>query len=554
MKFFKSQFLRVLAAVSMFAIAACSKSPTEILVTVNSDFPIPAGLDRIVVQSYDTSGASVSLQTFPLRASTSAAVNGVYTLPISFAVVPQSGDIARHAILEVKGYQGTVSAAVVDRKAIMAFEDGKKLNLAIFLAEACVGVTCSGDTTCDVGGQCVPIVVTQTTDDAGVDANVNDAHVTTDSGQEIADAMPHDAAMHDATLDANTLIDAGIADSGLHDAGTLDAGSHDAATADLGTPDAGPLAVPTYAATPTQIISAPDTETSFGIGGTAVSAEGSTLAVCTQNYRYIDIFVAESGVFSTTPTQRLGDSSSYICSSGGLALSEDGMILITGGLAGGSVQIYTRDGALFRTAPSAWVPIASPPVQALAIANNTIVATGSGFGVETFVSDGSRFLHTPTQSFSKPAGASENYFGQGTCLSTDVATLVVSDYSVLSPPSGWTTFAGAMDVYVGSSFSDFDTSPMWAIPPPSGIGETSPTQFTQPIAIRADGNEIAIAGYARTADNPAGYCVFIFARGPTGFTLHQTIPTYAESVALMADGTLVVSDTFTTSEIDIYAP
>ena len=500
----RQQHIIWLTLVAAFALSACAKAPTEILVTVNSDFSVPTGLDRIVVQSYDTSGASVSLQTFPLRASMSAAVNGEYTLPISFAVVPQDGDVSRHAILDVRGYQGTTSAALVDRQAIMGFESGKKLNLAIFLAQACVGVTCSSDETCGENGQCVPVEVDATSADGGVDASLADA------------------------------------------ASSVDAHANDAAQGD------GAVGIPTYPLAPTHVMAAPASELEFASGGVAVSADGNTLAACSNNAQAIDIFDRDAGVFPAMPTQRISNAGALICFIG-IALSENGNTLIVGGPGGESVEVYERNEGSFGDSSTQSIPVTSHAVEALAIANDTIVVTSTEYGVVTYVRDGAHFSPTPGQSFSKPTSASQYYFGHGTGLSADGKTLVVSDFSNLSPATGDPSFAGAVDVFVGLP-GRLNTLAQWTIPPPIGIGEQSPTWLGSVIALRADGHEFAITGQAITNDNPSGNCVFIYARDAGAFTLRQVIPAYATNLSFMADGTLVVGNTHNANEVDIYAP
>ena len=521
---FHSSVVRALSIVAALALSACSKAPTEILVTINSDLSVPAGLDRILVQSYDTSGASISVGTFPLIATTSPAVNGAYTLPISFAVVPQYGDVSRHAILDVKGYRGS-SAALVERKAIMGFESGKKLDLAIFLAQACVSVTCPSDKTCDIGGRCVPIDVSQSAGDAGVDAQINDAANASDM------SVPRDA----------SAADAHIVDSGLGDAGIVDASVHDATVI-----DASSMTIPTYPASPTQTINEPSGGNShFGLF-VAASGDGQTLAALdlseSGTNAPVYIFTRTGTSFRATPTQTLTSPMGVTeFASSSLALSRDGSLLTVGAgsASNGESLVYTRSGSIFETTPVQTISSPSPGIRvfgdspAFSSDNNTL-AIGSANGVFIFERSGGSFETTPTQTISPPSGSA--YFGQALALSADASTLVVSDFQFNS--------VGKVYVYTRSG-GVFGTSPTWTISPPP-ITSSDVSDFGIALALRADGNELVVGD---SEGAPASWA-FVYERSDSGFdNLVQTISSPAGAaqdfgfgVAISADSTLFIGD------------
>ena len=500
----------ILAVFATWSVVGCSSSPSEILVTVNSDFTVPSQLDHIVVQSFDTSGVAVSTRMFFLHRGTSDTGDGTYALPLSFAIVPENGDVSRRASIDVQGFAAGSSTPLVDRKAIMNFQKGQKTPLNIFLASACVAVTCPGDQTCDIGGACVPILANGNDADAGIHAD--DAHVAADMN---------------AFVDANMPTgDAAI----VHD---------DSA-----------VAVPTFASTPTQTINAP-TRTNGAYGfGLAISADGTALAVGDHATEarpgYIDLFIRTGHDDFPTSANYLvsGPTASQATMAPFVSLSSDGSVLITCGSNGvdnslmqylnmtGIGPEFGRDPHFSMDAPSGTMHFlnGTPAISADAF---TLAALADGT-VYFFVANSAGFDATSRASITGPSG-STSHFGYGVALSEDGAEVAISDYG-----------AGAGGVVYGYKLSGsaFPSTPTWMVARPSGDGGS---RFGFAIALRPDGEELVVA-----EQNGATNHVHIFARSDSGFSLAQTLTiasgsnttfVNAVSVGIAADGkTLVVGD------------
>ena len=427
--FTRHSALVVLIALAAFGGCAKPADATQILVTVNSNFTVPTHLDRIVVQSFSQSGVVQSNLPFQLEAASSGGTVGKFSLPLSFAVVPDNGDSSRHVYLDVAGFVGGSNVAVIDRKASLGFEEGRKIPLAIFLTEACGHVSCSSTQTCGNDGQCVPIEVSLQ----------------------------------------------GAADGGVADASTHDASASSAIS---------------YLTTPSQTFNEPSGDMSFA-RWVAVSADGSTLAISdarTPLYEAgnIYIYARNGGDFATTPSQTItpptGVSTFAV---GGLALSGGGNTLAVGSFGGSmnAVLVFTRTSGSF--AAAATQTIDSPSGEsdfgnacALSSDGATLIVTSSN-SVFVYTSSGGRFAADPDQSISAPADAT-GFFGEAVAMSGDGSTIAVSDSNYNS--------VGIVYLYAKSS-SAFSASPTGQIPAPMDLASSS-GNFARALALRTDGNEL----------------------------------------------------------------
>ena len=128
-------------------VASCSGGElTEILVVVDTDIPIPAGIDavRVEVTGVETVSASGSL-TGP----------AAMTLPRTVGVVRTGGSLGPIEVRVVGSLGGT---DVVERRASTSFIAGRTLVLPMFLSSGCAGVSCSAGQTC-ANASCVSTVV-----------------------------------------------------------------------------------------------------------------------------------------------------------------------------------------------------------------------------------------------------------------------------------------------------------------------------------------------------------------------------------------------------------
>ncbi len=204
--------------------AGCSQAPaTELVVEVDTDYPIPAGIDQIDVDVTGPDGMH-HVEHQPMISASA--------LPYTLTVLPAGASLGPVRV-EARGlHAGTV---VVTRTGRTTLVQGQSIQMVLVLLETCGTATRAActqpDTTCTEDGQCHSI----------------DVPATPWVGpQRFVDAGPMDAGSHDASaMDANrpdTNVDAGpppdmgitILDSGpLPDAG---GDCHVAGCADDGNP------------------------------------------------------------------------------------------------------------------------------------------------------------------------------------------------------------------------------------------------------------------------------------------------------------------------------
>ena len=523
MNSFRSCVATLLGLTSL-TLVGCSSSPTQIIVTLNTDFAVPSQLDRIVVQRADGAGDSVSTQTFLLRGASDPALNGTVTLPLDFIITPSSGDAATRANLDIQGYADTSPTALVDRKVIIAFEKGKTLGLGVTLARACESVTCPGDQTCDVGGVCIPIAIggtATTSSDAGVDANViHDAETVADMSR-VQDAAPD-----------------GATDAGMHDASTVDA----------------TYAVPRYDTTATQVLYEPDGGPGNFGASAALSRDGTTLAVAdpcggTNVPGRVYIFHKTGSSFNTAPLQTIAnDTVGVWFASGAVALSADGSVLaITSSISSNApgVYVYENHGGAFDATPA---QIVIPAGTAngfergifLSGDGNTLTLD-SEQAVYVFARDPTSHQFVQSARVAAPAGASAGGFGSAVSETDDGQTLAVSD-----PSAGR---AGEILIFSATSgvFQATPTSVVLAI-----VSAIDWSSFGSAIALRGDGRELVVGA----ADAPGN--LFIYARDGAGFSLVQMIsgdslwPTFGYGVALTSDGTTLLTSNSLSNSVSIF--
>jgi|GEM_PF-2424715 len=198
-----------LAATFLASLLGCTQSVTQLIVVVDTDYAIPAGLDELSVAVRTPEGTR-STETEPL--------DGSESLPFTLAVVPESLD--RLGPLEVEAIGSLDGTELVRRRARVTLVRGETLTLLLHLLRACEDVSCPEGESCGPEG-CGPI----------------DAPVYPWGG--VPPRLGEDAgpAFDGGPLDASGR-DSGPFDGGPRDAGLLEAGPADAGALDA--PDAGP--------------------------------------------------------------------------------------------------------------------------------------------------------------------------------------------------------------------------------------------------------------------------------------------------------------------------
>lgn len=185
-------------------VFGCGTDPTQLLIEVDTDFDVPTQLSRIELRTFDETGALVAVAPFEVTPHDADPEPGKYVLPVSFAIVPKDDDLDRLVLVQLSGYLGQGTDALVMRRARIGFVEGRTIPLRLFLAQACQGVVCEGDTTCD-RGVCIPVdVVPPAGSDGGADSEMSvDMGVNVD----LDASMPMDADdVTDSSVDTDAVV------------------------------------------------------------------------------------------------------------------------------------------------------------------------------------------------------------------------------------------------------------------------------------------------------------------------------------------------------------
>lgn len=134
--------------VSLLFLTACTNPATQLVVTVDSDL---AAAYVVAVHAVAVPGDSPGSLGVDSRFDLSGAGGPAsFTLPLSFGVVPPGDDADRRVEIRVEALDGSGAPTVV-RVARTGFVSGRTLHLPVFLADACRGVSCAPELTCDRG-------------------------------------------------------------------------------------------------------------------------------------------------------------------------------------------------------------------------------------------------------------------------------------------------------------------------------------------------------------------------------------------------------------------
>lgn len=200
-----------MAAACLFA--ACSKTPTQLLVIADSDLQVPSELAAIRAVLRDEGGVEKRAHRFVLGA-------GGVSLPISFGAGPGESESLRVMIdLEAIAPDDRV---LFTRRVITAFVEGKSLVLPVFLAARCATLTCNDGTTCGENGCVSPEIDPGSLCEDGSDACSGplpgDAGVIGEDAPDLGfeDVPPIDRGVEDALgEDAVEQPDLGVEDTGV---------------------------------------------------------------------------------------------------------------------------------------------------------------------------------------------------------------------------------------------------------------------------------------------------------------------------------------------------
>jgi len=209
------EVLRIAPAFGFLALlalaAGCESPATQLVVLVDTDFAVPDEVAGLQVTVQDAEGSEVSSAELAISDALSDS-EAVFSLPLSFAVVPVDDDASRRVRVQVDGLDRD-GAWVASRSVRTGFIEDETLLLPIFLLRSCESVMCPEGTTC------------------GAD------------GCESEEVDPED--LEDVRPGEELEVDSGLVDAGPEDAGEADSGPEDAGGPDAGDastpPDAGPM-------------------------------------------------------------------------------------------------------------------------------------------------------------------------------------------------------------------------------------------------------------------------------------------------------------------------
>ncbi|MCC7540296.1 MAG: hypothetical protein IT379_29020 [Deltaproteobacteria bacterium] len=136
-------------ATSAAVLWACAVEPTEVVVVIDSDLPIPDTLGRVEMAAW-------SPRAEPLR--TALDLESPDDLPRTLVLFPRTGESGRFSLSVIGLPSPDFRSVVVRRDVDAAFVPGQTRVLDLFLSAACAATwsTCGPGETCDAG-RCRPV-------------------------------------------------------------------------------------------------------------------------------------------------------------------------------------------------------------------------------------------------------------------------------------------------------------------------------------------------------------------------------------------------------------
>lgn len=181
-----------------FALSCSGPAPTVLVVSVETDLSIPAGLDQIVIEVSRDDGM-IQRRELSLSSATD--------FPITLGVQHREGPLEPLTVVARGNLAGT---EIVRATAITGFIDEQSLILRMFLSSACQGVSCNADQTCDegtcTGAYIDPTLLPPFDGDAGPAVDAGDAGPDDPDG-DVDDAGTPDAGPNLDDTDGDTLRD-----------------------------------------------------------------------------------------------------------------------------------------------------------------------------------------------------------------------------------------------------------------------------------------------------------------------------------------------------------
>ena len=139
---------------SLLGVSCTAGSDTQVVVLMNTDYAVPAEVDRIrarVLKVVDAGEGQEEVETwlrvFPVSDETPPDAS-TFELPASFGVVPEESDLDREIVIELEALASGSDQVLVSRRVKTGFIAGEALLVRILLHRACANVTCAEGTSC----------------------------------------------------------------------------------------------------------------------------------------------------------------------------------------------------------------------------------------------------------------------------------------------------------------------------------------------------------------------------------------------------------------------
>ena len=189
---------------ALLLLVACSSDPTQVMVQVQADSFLRSQDGQLVieVQGGEADGVLATVETLTVDPT----ANGDF--PYVVALAPRGGDDTRRwrVIATLSGDFGEVSAS-----ASGTYDDGRVVQVDLFLTQSCIGTTCPAEQTCRPGGACTDDLVEVRTlpdydgpmpRDAGVPRDGDPRDTGTDTNLDASVDGSFDANLDTPPLDA----------------------------------------------------------------------------------------------------------------------------------------------------------------------------------------------------------------------------------------------------------------------------------------------------------------------------------------------------------------
>lgn len=128
----------------LLALLGCEETTTEVVVVVDTNYEVPAQLDRVVFTVQRT-GSSLEPSTVTAQLQGGDLADD---FPLTLGLVP-GADGVRQISVTVQGFGPTDGdTPTVERRAVVSFIEGRVLTLTMHLIQSCARDMCPGGTTC----------------------------------------------------------------------------------------------------------------------------------------------------------------------------------------------------------------------------------------------------------------------------------------------------------------------------------------------------------------------------------------------------------------------